>query len=166
MIYLIFFFILSFLFEGAFSVLLPIYNSFFLPLFTVTSFVILYPYFNKYDSPFFIFCIVIGLCYDIIYTNTIFIHAMIFLILGYFISLFYRIISYRIWSCFFILISSIMVYRIMSFLLLAITGYISFDILRLFHSIYSSILINVLYAFLLYGILKLLQRYKKVICYH
>lgn len=166
MIYLIFFFIMSFLLEGVFSVMVPVHNSFLLPLFTITSFVLLYPYFNKYDSPFFMFCIVIGLCYDIIYTDTLFIHAMLFWILGNFISLFYRVIPYQVWSCLLILISSIMMYRVMNFLLFIVTGYISFDIFVLLNSIYSSILVNVIYAVLLYGILKLLQKYKKVICYH
>lgn len=166
MSFLIVILIASFLLEGLFSLIVSSNQSLFIPLFTIVALVSIYPYFNKYDSLFWKFCIVIGFCYDLIYTNTVFIHAFLFFILGYFISFLYHILFHKVWNYLWILVLSVIGYRIISFLLLVIIGYISFSISRLGYSIISSMIINLLYGLFLYGILKILEKYKKIVLHN
>ena len=165
MSFLIIILIVSFFLEGLFSLVVSS-QSFFLPLFTVVALVSIFPYFNKYDSLFWKFCIVIGLCYDVIYTNTVFIHAFLFLVLGYFISFLYLMLFPKIWNYLWILVLAIIGYRMISFLLLVGMGYISFSISRLGYSIIFSICSNIIYGLFLYGGLVLLRKYKKIILHY
>ncbi len=165
MIYLIIVLTFSFLLEGIFSNMVSM-TSLLIPLFTIVALVNIYPYFRKYDSLFFQICIGCGFCYDIIYTNTVCIHAVLFLGLGYFISFGYHFLSVKIWNVTLILLLSIVGYRIMSFGLLTITGFIPFDVVRLRESLISSFFSNFIFGILLYGILHLFRKWKKIELYH
>lgn len=165
MIYLIIVLFFSFLLEGIFSNMISM-NSLLLPLFTIVALVNIYPYFRKYDSLFFPFCIGIGFCYDIIYTNTVCIHAILFLGVGYLISLGYHFLSVKIWNVSLIILLSISGYRLMSFGLLTITGFIPFNFIRLGESLVSSFFSNLIFGILLYGILYLFRKWKKIELYH
>lgn len=166
MIYLIIILITSFFLEGLFSNIVSMNDSFFIPLFTVISLVASYPYFKKADVFFWKIALGIGFCYDIIYTNTVFIHAILFLLLSYYITLLYRFFSNHIWHYLGIILLVIIGYRLMSFLLLVLIGYIPFSLSKLGLSIVSSILCNMIFSLFLYGTLKLCQKHKMVIYYH
>jgi len=68
---------LSFLLEGFFTNLVSL-NSIFIPLFTLTSLIMLYPFFdiNNNSHKYIIVAIVFGLLYDIVYTNSSFINTI------------------------------------------------------------------------------------------
>lgn len=166
MIYLMIILITSFFLEGLFSNIVSMNDSFFIPLFTIIALVASYPYFKKSDDVFWKIALGIGFCYDIIYTNTVLIHAILFLLLSYYITLLYRFFSNYIWHYFGIIILVIIGYRLMSFLLLVFIGYIPFSISKLGVSIISSIFCNLAFALFLYGVLKLCQKRKMVIYYH
>ena len=78
MIFLISFF--SFIFEYFFNILF--HGSIFTGLIVFSSMVLLEPYFKKNKDKYFVFCFLLGLVYDIVYTGTYFMNAGIFLIIG------------------------------------------------------------------------------------
>lgn len=145
---------LSFILDG-----LIINNSFFYPLFTLVSLVIIFPTFNKKNYNYYITCFVIGLLYDIVYTNTFLLNGIIYLILGLLINLIYKKININTLTIIFEIIFLISIYRILTFIILNILGY-NFNIYSLLESIYSSIILNIIYTFLSYNVLILNKKWR------
>ena len=103
-----------------------------------SSLVLLEPYFKKNKDMFFVFCFFVGIFYDFVYTGTYFMNAGMFLIVGVLVSYFNGITPNNF-------VVSILELIVMSFSVL-------------FRSIYSSILINLIYGILLYFILYLVSK--------
>ena len=153
--------ILSFLLEGSFSNL--VYkNSLFIPLFFITSLSIIYPYFNNKKLNFIIVCLICGMFYDIIFTNSTFINTLSFPICGCLIILGYNYMNYNIFSSNFINTIVLILYRVISYLLLCLVSFTSFNIIELYESIYSSIIANVIYGILIYGLIYILNKIFKI----
>ena len=142
--------IISFLLEGVFSNMVNITNSFFVPLFSIVILIIIYPYFNHEESSFLKTCFVLGLAYDFIYTDTLIVNACIFLIIGYFIIWLNSWLSNHSISVLFMSFITIIVYRVLMYTILIIVGFLPINLNSLFISIYSSIILNLLYADILY----------------
>lgn len=155
MIYIIIIF--SFLFESVFSNIVNIY-SFLTPLFLLTSLVILYPYFKNKKINFIIFCIICGLLYDIVFTDSPFINTITFGICSGLIILSYNYVNYNIFSSNIINVINIVFYRIISYLLLCIIDYSNFNELILLEGIYNSIIVNIVYGIILFIVIDLLSK--------
>ena len=56
--------IVSFVLESIFTNIVST-DSILIPLFTITSFILIYPYFRKKNTNYIIVCLIIGLLYDI-----------------------------------------------------------------------------------------------------
>lgn len=155
MIYIIIIF--SFLFESVFSNIVNTY-SFLTPLFLLTSLAILYPYFKNKKINFVIICIICGLFYDIVFTDSPFINTISFGLCSGLIILIYNYVNYNIFSSNIINVINIIFYRIISYLLLCIIDVIHFDELILLEGIYKSLLVNVIYGIILFIIIDLLSK--------
>ena len=69
---------------------LPNNLSLFTPLLTITSLVLIYPFYRKQEKNYYITLFITGIIYDLFYTNLLFFHAVIFLILGVIIKWIYK----------------------------------------------------------------------------
>ena len=125
-------------------------NSLFMPLCTLMSLIIVYPYFNGNIKKFLISCFVTGVFYDLIYTDTIIIHGFLFLIIGYIIVKLNLIMSNNYLNVAIMGIICIVFYRFVLYGLLLITANISFSWVLLLKSIYHSLILNVIYIVLVY----------------
>ena len=148
--------VLSFLFESAITNIVSI-NSIFIPLFVLTSLIILYPYFKNKNS-FMITCVICGFFYDIAFSDSLFINAISFGISSFFIILIYNYLKYNIYNSNFISILTIVIYRFISYLLLVIVDYTRFSSFSLIRGIYSSIVINMFYGIIIYIISNLISK--------
>lgn len=119
---------------------------------TLLSLIIIYPYLINHKKKYFIICFIVGLLYDIAYTNTFLLNASIFLLLGYLIST--NIVNNTIITS----ITIITIYRILTFLLLVFINYLEFNINILFNSIIYSLPFNIIYFFLIYKIFRGIYR--------
>lgn len=138
--------ILSFLLDGILSFFLN-KNLLLNPLFSLCSLIIIYRYYSKsMQTNYLITCSILGLFFDIVYSDTIFLNAGIFLLLGLFITKYYQIFSYKLLSSTILTILIIILYRLITFLVLSNLGIINFNLYNLFRSIYSSIFINIIYV--------------------
>ena len=155
MIYIII--ILSFIFESIFTNIVSI-NSNLIPLFTIISLSLLYPYFKKNTINYLIVCGITGLFYDLIFTNTPFINTVSFMLISFLVMLNYRLFKYNILSSSIFNIILIIVYRLISYILLVLVGYINFKFNTLFDGISTSIIINIIYGIILYIIIDKLAR--------
>lgn len=104
MIYLIL--ILSFYLEGLLNILLDV--SFLIPLFSLMSIIVIYSYLKDEDKKYFIICLSVGLLYDVVYTNTLFLNASLFLLIGYITTRLYKYcdsyLNYSLYILFIILL--------------------------------------------------------------
>lgn len=149
--------IFSFLFESSFSNIINT-NSFFIPLFLITSLTILYPYFKNKKTNFIIVCLICGLFYDVIFLDSVFINTLSFGLIGLLIMFGYNYINYNIYNANIINIIIIIFYRFVGYLLLCIVDYVSFNENVLMEGIYNSLLINIIYGIILYLIVDLIAK--------
>ncbi len=141
--------IISFILDSIISNFISL-SSIFFPLFTLMSLIIIYPYFNSYKNKFYLTCFTIGMLYDLIYTDTIVIHAFLFLLIGFIITKLNLVLSNNYVNVAIMGIISIVIYRLIAYGLLLITASVNFNIMHLFKSIYSSLILNILYVSILY----------------
>lgn len=157
--------ILSFFLDGINSNLL-IFSNLLYPLFSLLSLVIIYPLYKKGElNKYYILSLVLGLFYDVIYTNTLFLNMTLFLFASILIKLFYNLLNNTIYNSLLIGVFLIICYRLFTYLCLLITESISLNINVLFTSIYSSLIINIIYIIVFYYfcifISKKLHTYRK-----
>mgnify|MGYP005768263019 FL=1 len=142
--------VLSFLLEGIVSNIVGITSTWLVPLFSIVSLIIIYPYFNHEEGNFLKVCFAVGLFYDLVYTDTLVINACIFTLIGFFIRWLNSWMSNHAISVLFITFLTIFVYRILMYLILIVVGFLPFDLNTLVTSITSSLLLNLIYAEVLY----------------
>ncbi len=149
--------IFSFLFESAFSNIISNY-SLLTPLFLITSLVILYPYFKNKNLNYIIVCVICGLFYDIAFCDSIFINTLSFGLSGGLIILGYNYVNYNLYSSNFLNLITLIFYRIVSYILLCIVDYVHFNEMYLIESIYTSIIVNLIYGIFIYLIIFLIAK--------
>lgn len=153
--------LISFALEGIFSNFISA-NSILIPLFTIISFVIVYPYFKNEKNKFYIYSLVVGLLYDIVYTNCPFINTFTFLITSLMISLMYEYITVSKFNVTLINIIILLFYQTISYIVLCFFSYTTFNEITLLTTLYSSIIINVIYGFLLFILVSFLDKNHKI----
>ncbi len=158
MIYFILIF--SIFFEAIISNIVYI-NSIFIPLFLITSLVIIYPYFSNKKN-YLILSILFGLLYDIMFVNSAFISTISIFICSSIISILFELLNYNLFNSSLINIIIIIIYRIITYILLILIGYINFNLSLLFKSIYLSLILNIIYGIIIYIILKKINIIKKI----
>jgi len=149
--------IFAFLLEASFSNFINV-NSFFIPLFVITSLVLLYPYFQNKNLNYIIVSLILGLFYDIVFTNSIFVNTISFGLIGALTILCYNYVKYNIYTSNIINIIILISYRIITYIILLSINYISFNNKIFLSGIYKSLLINIVYGVLLYIIIELLAK--------
>lgn len=150
--------VVSFFLDGILSNFIPISSNFFIPLFSLISFIIIYPYFNHRENDYVKTAALIGFCYDMVYTDTIFLECILFILIAFFIRLLNEWFSNNIVSITFMTILVVALYRSISYGVLSLVGFFTFDFMHLFQGIYSSLLLNIIYAICLYLVTDKLSR--------
>jgi len=148
--------VLSFILDGIISKYINFPNLF-MPLLTIMSLIIIFPYFHE-PYKYFRYCAILGMLYDIAYMNTIFYNFFIFVLLGFIISFFYYIFKTSITITMFISLIVIISYRTINtlFILLFKTIPINFNIYL--YSIYSSLILNIIFCIIGYILTKLYSK--------
>lgn len=153
--------LISFALEGIFSNFISS-NSIFIPLFTVISLVIVYPYFKDEKNKFYIYASFLGLLYDIVYTNCPFINTFSFLITSLMISLIYEYITVSKFNITLINIIILLFHQTISYILLCFFSYTTFNEITLLTILYSSIITNIIYGFILFMLVNFLDKKHKI----
>lgn len=157
---LYFIIIIAFIFESIVSLLVPL-NSFLSPLLVVSSLVLIYPYFMNDNSKFLKTSMFLGLLYDIIFTNTLFLNMLLFLLVGFFIKQINIILSNNYLNVIIITVLSLLCYLISSYIILNILGVLNFNFKTLIVVIKNALFLNLFYNFLMFFITtKLSKKYK------
>lgn len=138
--------ILSFLLEENLSNYIPINTNFFNIMFIISSLIIISELIIN-QNHFYLIAILMGLFYDLIFTNRLGFSVLTFLLTAIFIKNINKLVKTKINIIKYIII--LIFYRIISYLILLLVGYLDFSISKLFISIYSSIILNLFYIIIL-----------------
>lgn len=144
--------VVSFCLEGFLSNVIGMSTSFFIPLFSIVSLLIIYPYFNHEEQSFLTCCFALGLCYDLVYTDTLIVNACLFTIVGLFIKWLNSWLSNHAISLVFMTTLTIIFYRVLMYSILVVVGYLPFDFHDIIISLSSSLVLNIIYVEILYFI--------------
>lgn len=142
--------IVSFFLEGLFSNYFPVFTTYVFPLFTLTSLVIIYPYFYRHEERFYFFSAIVGLWYDIVYTKSFGYHLFFFLFLAFLLVRVSRYLKNNYVNVLFLFCVTLFLYRFGTYLFLVMFQELSFSFSQLYFSIISSFFINIIYLTILY----------------
>lgn len=149
--------IVSFLLDGIVSNFVSLNTNFFNPLFSLVAIILVYPFFNKNDNNYLKIVSIMGLFYDFVYTDMMVLNLALFFVLGLLIKYFYSVFTENIINNVIWLVIIIVFYRLIAYLILVLAGYLPFDIDILFKSIYSSLILNIIYCLFVYYFLDYLS---------
>lgn len=149
---MIFLLIFSFFVEGILSLILT-KESFLLPLFSIMSIFVSYPYI-KNKKKFIIYSLLIGVLYDITFSQTLFLHTIVFLFISLLISIFNKYISTNFFNTLIQIIIIIIIFRSFIYIGFILSTNEVFSIKKLFESIYKSFIFNILYVYMVSYLLK------------
>lgn len=155
--------IISFYLEGIVSNFIGINTNLFSPLFTVVSLIIVYPYFYNKEDKYLMYLFLLGLLYDLAYTNTLGLNAIVFVLLGLFIKKINTYISSNIVNNVFKGLIIIIIYRLITYILLLFIGYIEVNFNLFIKSITSSLILNIIYLILINIVTNYISKKKHIV---
>jgi len=137
--------------------------SIFTPLLTLISIFLVFPLFYKKEKQYFITVFILGIIYDLFYTNLLFMNAILFLIIAFLTKFLYK--NYEVTYIKLLLYICLLVicYESLTGLILFIFQIVPVTIYKVWYKIIHSLLLNMIYAeFLLCIINHIPRKYKKI----
>lgn len=157
--------IVSFILDGILTNFLPYMTndlSLFTPLFTITCTYLIYPFYKKKEKNFFITILILGIIYDLFYTNLLFFNAILFLLIGFITKLIHKNFENSTAKLILYIIFIISIYEITTALIILFFNLVPITPYKILYKISHSLILNVIYAELIYLIIKILpKKYKK-----
>lgn len=145
--------IISFFLESAFSSIFY-KDTLLLNLFTLLSLYVVYPFFKNNKKNYYIMAVILGFIYDLVFMPNFGINFILFTIFSFTISKICDNFEETFFSNIFTSLLIIISYRLMTYLIYIIFNNLNFDILVFLTSIYSSIILNLIYIIILYFLLR------------
>ena len=150
--------VLSFLLEGIASLYIRyslINPSIFMTLYVVIGLVVIYPYFiNKKKYMYLV--VIFGILFDAIYTNTIHINLVIFILIYLFNRLLDEVLPNNIFVINIKSYLAVILYYTLTYVIMVLTNYANYPISMLFRVYYSNIIMSIIYTTVSYIVLKIL----------
>lgn len=142
--------IISFLLQSLLSNFIGINTNLFNPIFPIIALLIIYPYLKNNKKEYLIYSSIYGLLYDLFYTETFILYTFLFFIIAIIIIKLDKYFSRNSINICLMTILIISIYRLINYIILVLINYLDFNIFILLKSIYSSLILNILYALILY----------------
>ena len=156
--------ILSFLLDSLMSNILPLNltdPSWFKTIYSVISLVILYNYFDN-QKKYLSILIVLGIFFDIIYTNTFIVNIIVFLIIYFILSQLDYIITTNIFTINLKSITCISLYHILTYIILLLANYNNYSIKLLGIILLRSLIMTIIYTTISYLIMNKIYDNKRI----
>lgn len=153
--------ILSLLLDGIITNYLPyLVNdlSLFTPLLTVVSLFIIYPFYRKKESKYFATAFILGIAYDLLYTNLLFFNAILFLIIALVTYLIYKNFELSFFRLILYITVIIILYEVITALIILVFNLTPITVEKLIYKINHSLISNIIYAEIIYILLKLIPK--------
>lgn len=137
--------------------------SLFTPLLTVVSIFILYPLNRKKETKFFILMFIVGIIYDLLYTNLLYLNGLLFVLIAFISKIIYKNFETSYFKLIIYTILIIVIYESLYAGILFIYRVVPITIYKLFYKISHTLILNIIYTELLYFIIKHLpKKYKRI----
>ena len=158
--------IISFILEGILSLFIPYIPyklNFLYPHLVLICIIFLYQYY-KDKNKYYLILLLIGILYDLIYTDVLFLHSFLFLIIGIFIKQYNKRIGITKKNLLILVFMEILLYDSLYSLLLVLFQNMDFSLIEVLYKVLNSYIINVLYAYILYKLFPIKKKkHKKAI---
>lgn len=158
--------IISFILDGLLTNFLPyLVNdlSLFTPLLTLVSIFMIYPFYRKKETKYFNILFILGILYDLFYTNLLFFNSILFITIGIITKYIYKNFEINYLKLIIYIILIITIYETLTGIIILIFDLVPITLERLIYKITHSILLNVIYSEIIYLIIKKLpKKYKKI----
>lgn len=149
---IIYFLIMSFLLDGImFSLLQPAVS-----LFCLMSLIIIYPY-HKTSKEIYIYALILGILYDIAYTNSLFLNTLLFVGSVYLINKIFKTFTSNLLNTFIVSTLFIILYRLTVFGIYLVLNIAGWNFQNIIKSFANSLIINYIFIIISYGILSFIS---------
>lgn len=157
---------ISLLLDGILTNYLPFLGndlSLFTPLLSVISIFLIYPFFRKEEKKYLMNIFIYGLIYDLFYTNLLFWNATIFLIIGLLTIFIYKNYEISFLKIIIPIIVIITSYELLNASIIWIFHLVPITFTKVIYKITHTLLLNIIYAEIIYLLLKIIpKKYKKI----
>ena len=157
---------ISLLLDGILTNYLPFLQndlSYFTPLLTVSSIFILSPFYRKKTNHYLLHMFLLGILYDLFFTNLLFWNAILFVEIAYLSKIIYQNIEISFLKLIFIIPLIIILYESSNALIIFIFQLVPITFMKVFYKIIHSLLLNIIYIEIIYLLLKRIpKKYKKI----
>lgn len=157
---------ISLLLDGILTNYLPFLGndlSLFTPLLSVISIFLIYPFFRKEEKKYLINVFIYGLIYDLFYTNLLFWNSCIFLIIGLLTIFIYKNYEISFLKIIIPIIVIITSYELLNASIIWIFHLVPITFTKVIYKITHTLLLNIIYAEIIYLLLKIIpKKYKKI----
>lgn len=145
--------ILSLILDGYLSIIFSP-SSYLIPLLTLTTIYLIYPKYSKKIKTYKVILIMVGFIYDILYTNLLLFHSIIFYLLSFLIIFIYKNYSQNNLKNILYLILLIAAYELLVACIFFIFQVSTITIIKLISKILKSLILNIIYALCITPIIK------------
>lgn len=158
--------IISLFLDGFLTNLLPYTGnslSFFTPQLTLVCLFAIYPLYIKKRKKYYLTSIVTGIIYDLLYTNLLLFNGTLFFLTALLVKKIYKNLEINYLNIIIYVVILIAFYEITQALLIMIFNLVPITITKLINKIIKSLLLNIIYAEVIYFIIKHLpKKYRKI----
>lgn len=158
--------LISIVLDGILSNFLPyLVNDLspFTPMLTVIAIFMIYPFFRKKEKNYFITIFIVGMIYDLLYTNLVFFNGVLFLIIGFISLEIYKNFEISYLKLIIYLILIISAYEILTGIILLVFNMVPVTLYKVLYKITHSLILNIIYGELIYLIINLIpKKYRKI----
>ncbi len=127
-------------------------------LYVICTLVLVYPFFHNDNKKYLIYCLLVGFFYDVIFTNTLFLHSIIFYILGWSIIKINFYVVNSVYTTVYIALAIIFLYLLITYLLYGLTGQLVMSIEHFLIQYYNVILLNIIYNGIIFVIIEKISK--------
>ena len=129
------------------------FTSYLVPLFSLLSLILIYKILKYSKKEYFIFAIVSGFIYDLVFTNFYVLNSVLFLLNSFIIYFYFKKMKYNLLNIILITIICSSMYNLMLFTLFNLFSYSTYSFLDFSYILGHFIIINVIYIILGYILL-------------
>ena len=158
--------IISFLLDGILTNFLPytVGNlSIFTPYLTIVALIIVYQFYYHKDKKYLLTAFILGILYDLFYTNLLFFNGLVFVLIAYIVIKWYKVTGFNIVSVLIYITVLISLYELIFAGMVLIFDLVPISINKILYKISHSLVLNLIYGEILYLIILLIpKKYKKL----
>ena len=152
---------ISLMLDGILTNFLP-YNvsnlSLFTPLTTLVSLIIIYPLYYHRNRDYYIMAFILGIIYDLFYTNLLFLNGFLFLLMALLYLKLHREIGESVIRILINILLCIVIYELLTASVILVFNLVPITFSKVLYKIGHSLLLNLIYGEILYLILKLVPK--------